>query len=72
VLAVETESWGNVAVWDRLLRVLIGVVAVLGARQLGAAPAATVAIEVLGIAMLATAVLGWDPIYALLRRGTRA
>lgn len=68
---MDTEGWGNVGPWDRLARIVVGVTALVGAGWLGVAPAATAAIEVLAFAVLATGMLGWDPIYALLRRETR-
>jgi hypothetical protein len=65
-------SYQNQSMLDRVLRVAIGA-AMLGAGWTGLAGGVwNVALEVFGWVPLATGLIGWDPIYALLGLNTRA
>lgn len=61
----------NVATWDRWLRLLLALLGLLLIVLVDLPPTADVSIEVLALAAGATALLRWDPVYAILGRGTR-
>jgi hypothetical protein len=59
-------SWRNLADWDRVLRIVLGLV-FLGLGLSGAVNGlGGVALVIFGWMPLLTGILGWDPIYALL------
>lgn len=68
---MANAGWANVGFWDRLVRVVLAVAGLMSGRWLGFSPTAAAAAEVLGFALLVTALLAWDPVYALLSRDTR-
>lgn len=67
---MANTGWANVGFWDRLARVVFAVAGLVSRRWLGFVPSAATAAEVLGFALLVTALLAWDPVYALLSRST--
>ena len=59
----------NEAMWDRVARAIVGVVAIwLGFAQLGGAGG--VVLGIVGIVLVVTGAVGFCPIYAMLKTGT--
>ncbi len=60
----------NLARWDRMLRILVGIAMILLAVSGAVDGILRVALLLFAWVPLATGALGWDPIYALLRIGS--
>ncbi len=60
----------NLARWDRILRILVGIAMILVAVSGGVHGILRVGLLLFAWVPLATGALGWDPIYALLRIGS--
>lgn len=60
----------NIARWDRILRILVGIAMILAALSGAAHGILQVGLLLFSWVPLATGALGWDPIYALLRIGS--
>ena len=61
---------GNEASWDRIARVILGVVMIgLGVGVVGGAWGWVLA--VVGLVPLVTGLVGWCPIYSIIGRGTK-
>lgn len=60
----------NLARWDRILRILVGIAMILVAVSGGVPGILRVGLLLFAWVPLATGALGWDPIYALLRIGS--
>jgi len=60
----------NVQLWDRLLRIALGI-AMLILGWLGDSEAWAFALRVFGFFPLITGLMGWCPVYALLRVGKK-
>ncbi len=61
----------NVAGWDRIVRAILGIVLLylgFGGMTSGAL---AILLDVVGVLFLATAIVGFCPLYALLHIGTR-
>lgn len=63
-------STKNIARWDRLLRICAGVLMLVVASTGAVEGLARVGLLLFAWVPLLTGVLGWDPIYALLRIGS--
>jgi hypothetical protein len=63
-------STKNIARWDRIVRILVGVAMILVALSGAADGILRVGLLLFSWVPLATGALGWDPIYALLRIGS--
>lgn len=68
-----TTQYENLSSTDRVIRSVVSVAAVVGAMEtsLVGTPAFT-AVSVVAIALATTAIIGWDPVKALLKSATRA
>ena len=60
----------NEASWDRIARVIGGVV-LIGGAVLGVTGAWGWALAAVGLVLVVTGIVGWCPIYATLRTGTK-
>ena len=60
----------NEASWDRIARVIIGVV-LIGAGLLAVTGGWGWALAAVGLVLIATGIVGWCPIYATFRIGTK-
>ncbi len=60
----------NLASWDRILRILTGILMILFASAGAVDGIFRVALLLFAWVPLVTGALGWDPIYALLRIGS--
>ena len=60
----------NLARWDRILRILVGIGMILLAASGAVDGMLRVGLLLFSWVPLATGALGWDPIYALLRIGS--
>lgn len=64
-------TFGNEATWDRMLRIAVGV----GMLALGWLDVVTgywgMGIKLFGLFPLASGLIGWDPVYALIGFSTR-
>jgi hypothetical protein len=60
----------NIARWDRILRILIGIAMIAVAMSGAVEGILRVGLLLFSWVPLATGALGWDPIYALLRIGS--
>lgn len=63
-------STKNIARWDRIVRILVGVAMILVALSGAVDGILRVGLLLFSWVPLATGALGWDPIYALLRIGS--
>ena len=63
-------STKNLARWDRILRILTGILMILFASTGAVDGIFRVALLLFAWVPLVTVALGWDPIYALLRIGS--
>jgi len=63
--------FSNLALWDRLLRVALGVAAVSLGWTLELHEVLGLALRILGWVPLVTGLLGWSPLYSLLNISTR-
>ena len=63
-------STKNLARWDRILRILTGILMILFASTGAVDGIFRVALLLFAWVPLVTGALGWDPIYALLRIGS--
>ncbi|NHZ70121.1 MAG: DUF2892 domain-containing protein [Proteobacteria bacterium] len=62
---------GNEASWDRIARVVLGVALIIGGIAAVGGTGGYV-MAVVGLIPLVTGLVGWCPIYAILRTGTKA
>jgi hypothetical protein len=63
-------TWLNEASWERIVRVVLGIVMILAALTGLASGAAGILLAVAGAVLLLTATAGFCPIYAVLHTGT--
>jgi hypothetical protein len=63
-------STKNIARWDRIVRILVGIAMILAALSGAVDGILRVGLLLFAWVPLATGALGWDPIYALLRIGS--
>jgi len=64
-------SFTNLAVWDRVLRIVVGVIMLVAGWSGQTAGVWRVALETFGWVPLTTGLVGWCPFYALLGISTR-
>lgn len=63
-------STKNIARWDRIVRILVGIAMILVALSGAVDGILRVGLLLFAWVPLTTGALGWDPIYALLRIGS--
>lgn len=63
--------FSNLALWDRLLRVALGVAAISLGWTLELQEVLDLALRILGWVPLVTGLLGWSPLYSLLNITTQ-
>ncbi|GMR02730.1 MAG: hypothetical protein BMS9Abin20_1076 [Acidimicrobiia bacterium] len=61
---------GNEASWDRIVRIIAGVALIVGGFAAVGGVGAWI-MAVIGVVLLVTALVGWCPIYATFRTGTK-
>ncbi len=62
---------GNEASWDRIVRVVLGIALIIGG-LVAVTGAVGYILAAVGLVLIVTALVGWCPIYAALRIGTKS
>jgi hypothetical protein len=62
----------NAAGWDRIVRVILGIFLLYLGFSGVTSGAVAIVLDVAGVVFLATGIVGWCPLYALLHIGTKA